>query len=124
MSVKEKDKDKITQMLNDGKCDINALDFDDKSALNYAADDLSMIKFLIQEGANFHNLPKPMLCEALKNKNSEVRDFFLEKDVDVNELCDKEYGYSPLYQAITEQDLESVKILIAKGANAGYVTVN
>ncbi len=75
--------------------------------------DLSIIEYLLKNGANINSGDESALFFALKNKK--LFTFLLENGADVNYR--NSFGKTVLYYAIELGDIDIVKILIENGAN-------
>ena len=122
-AAKEKEFQKVEEMIRTGYDDLDALDEEDNCALNYAIDNFKMAELLLTNNAKFWGMPHPILCDAVRNNKTELIDKILEmgtteSNFNVDESCNKTLGTSPLWIAVENQDLGTVKKLIEHQADA------
>jgi hypothetical protein len=119
-AVRANDQNRVQQLLQ--PYDINTqLDSIGNTALNYAINLPEMLDNLLNNGADYTNLQNSILCPILKFNYVESRDLLLRRDdVNVNEICNEKMETTPLYEAIDAQNIESVRILLDKGADSSH----
>jgi len=82
------------------------------------AKSLPMIKMLSEYGADMNAANKNLMTPLMYAQRPEIVSFLLEHGAKIEARND--YGNSVLEDAITDDNLIKVKILVAKGANLGF----
>ena len=135
----------IVQNLLDNGGDhlLNELDATKNTAIFYAVDFPEMLSFLLERGADVNGPQNSILCPAVRsyhksyirnqqttlNSNSNCPPKFEndetslgillnQNDVNLEMSCNAENGFTALFDAIELQNLEAVRLLLNKSANA------
>lgn len=115
--------DEIVKALLANGADINAKNNFDNTALLLAAyrGQTEIVKLLLENGADINAKNRSgdtaLWCAVYDDRcgHPELIKLLINKGVDVN--TSHEYGYTPLIKAVLSNNIETVKILLAAGAN-------
>jgi ankyrin repeat protein len=119
-AVKQGDIEQVKKLISEG-ADVNGRNSRSQNPLHCAAraGNEQIARLLIAEGADVNasmgDEPWTPLLDAANSGNAKVVKLLLEKGAKVD--VGDSYGYTPLYYAIWSEDIESVKMLIAAGAD-------
>jgi ankyrin repeat protein len=118
-----KDIDQIKSAMKDKNFDVNALygkDYEKTTLLHWAAynDDLEMVKFLLESGANptAYDDVMSLAIPLAETTSPEVAELFLKKGVNVDQGSYM-HDLSPLHIAVKRCDVEMVKFYLKHGAD-------
>ena len=87
------------------------------------AGDQQQVKDLLDNGANINAMDSEgatPLFVALDKGHTEIANFLMEEDADVNASQDDE-GFTPLFLAVTQAFIEQTGMLIKKGADINAI---
>ena len=119
-AAKGDDIEQVKKLISEG-ANVNARDDRLRNPLHYAAGagNEEIARLLIAEGADVNasigDEPWTPLCDAAERGRAKVVKLLLEKGAKID--VGDSYGYTPLYYAIWSKNIESVKMLIAAGAD-------
>lgn len=82
-------------------------------------DNLTLTQSAIKKGADVNNAKHNPLKIAIENKNLEIVQLLLDKGADPNQYIDEGtvFNTTPLLEAIAQQDIHIIKLLVKNGAN-------
>lgn len=125
-------KDKLLYAINNGNFPIvkyltetvnRITNYDKSLALGWAAEDgyLSIVEYLVQQGADIHNEKDYALRLAIENRHFSVVKYLVENKANVNVNANvNAYGSAPLLTAISNNDLPMVEYLVRHGADVHF----
>ena len=107
------------KLLLDGGAEVNAKNAFDVTALHWCAGDLAKVRLLLAKGADINARSKqgrtPLIVAAAYDGNLEVVKLLIEKGADM--AAKDGSGTTPLLAATDVNDTETVKFLVARGAD-------